>query len=65
MVPCEENSTISIPVEFFGTEVEILIFPSNNMKTYQYSGSINDLFEKHLFSFDNYRINKDEANDYE
>ncbi|GBU24195.1 hypothetical protein R83H12_00823 [Fibrobacteria bacterium R8-3-H12] len=27
MVPSKENSTISIPTEFYGTEVEILVYP--------------------------------------
>ncbi|MDR2731641.1 MAG: hypothetical protein LBB36_00305 [Fibromonadaceae bacterium] len=27
MVPSKENSTISIPAEFYGTEVEVLVYP--------------------------------------
>ncbi len=27
MVPSKENSTISIPTEYYGTEVEIIVFP--------------------------------------
>jgi hypothetical protein len=27
MVPSKENSTISIPTEYYGTEVEILVYP--------------------------------------
>jgi hypothetical protein len=27
MTPSKENSTISIPVEFYGREVEIVVFP--------------------------------------
>ena len=32
MIPSKENSTISIPAEFYGTEVEILVFPFYNKK---------------------------------
>jgi len=28
MIPSKENSTISIPPEFYGREVEIIVFPS-------------------------------------
>jgi hypothetical protein len=65
MIPSETNSTISIPAEFFGTEVEILVFPSYHKKASQNSGSIKDLFAKHLYSFDNYKFDRNEANDYE
>jgi hypothetical protein len=65
MIPSKENSTISIPAEFYGKEVEILIFPSYNTKTNQNDGNIKDLFAKHLFSFDNYKFDRAEANDYE
>jgi hypothetical protein len=65
MVPSEENSTISIPSEFYGTEVEILVFPSYHKKASQNSGNIKDLFAKYLYSFDNYKFDRDEANDYE
>ncbi len=27
MVPSKENSTVSIPTEFYGTEVEVLVYP--------------------------------------
>jgi hypothetical protein len=64
MIPSEKNSTISIPAEFFGMEVEILVFPSYHKQTSQ-SGSIKDLFAKHLYSFDHYKFDRDEANDYE
>jgi hypothetical protein len=65
MIPSKENSTISIPAEFYGTEVEILVFPSLNSKANKDSGSIKDLFAKHRYSFKNYKFNRDEANDYE
>jgi hypothetical protein len=65
MIPSETNSTISIPAEFYGTEVEILVFPSFHKKASQNSGSIKDLFAKHRYSFDNYKFDRNEANDYE
>ena len=37
MIPSKENSTISIPVEFYGMEVEVLVFPFYNKKANQKS----------------------------
>jgi hypothetical protein len=65
MIPSKENSTISIPAEYYGTVVEVLVFPFQNKKASQNSDSIKDLFAKHLYSFDNYKFDRDEANDYE
>jgi hypothetical protein len=65
MIPSKENSTISIPAEFYGTEVEILVYPFYKTKTNQDNDSIKDLFAKHLYPFENYKFNRDEANDYE
>jgi hypothetical protein len=65
MIPSEENSTISIPAEFFGTEVEVLVFPFYNKKANPNSDSINDIFDKYLYSFGNFKFNRDEANNYE
>jgi hypothetical protein len=65
MVPSKENSTISIPTEFYGTEVEILVFPSSHKEASQYNDSIDDIFDKHLFSLANFKFDRDEANDYE
>ncbi|MCL1836634.1 MAG: hypothetical protein FWG46_03710 [Treponema sp.] len=65
MVPSKENSTISIPSEFYGREVEILVFPYNKPTVNQINYSIKDIFAKHLYSFTNYKFNRDEANDYE
>jgi len=65
MIPSKENSTVSIPAEFYGTEVEILVFPFYNKKTNPNSDSINDIFDKYLYSFGNYKFNRDEANNYE
>jgi len=52
MVPSKENSTISIPAEFYGTEIEAS----------QNSNDINDIFEKHLYSFGNFKFNRNDAN---
>jgi hypothetical protein len=65
MIPSKENSSISIPVEFYGTEVEILVFPSCHKKVSQNSDSIDDIFDKHLFSLANFKFDRDAANDYE
>ena len=56
MTPSKDNSTISIPSEFYGKEVEILVFPSYNTKTSQNSDNIKDIFAKHLYSFGDYKF---------
>jgi hypothetical protein len=65
MIPSKENSTISIPAEFYGKEVEVLVFPFYNKNVNQNSDSINDVFNKYLYSFGNFKFNRDEANNYE
>jgi hypothetical protein len=65
IIPSEENSTIPIPVEFYGKEVEVLIFPFCDKKANQNNDSINDIFDKFLFSFGDFKFNRDEANNYE
>ena len=65
IIPSKENSTISIPAEFYGTEVEVLVFPSYKVKKNQTDDSIDAIFDKHLFSFINYKFDRNEANDYE
>ena len=65
LIPSKENSTISIPAEFYGMEVEVLVFPYQSKKTNQNNDSINDIFARHLYSFDNFKFNRDEANNYE
>jgi len=65
MTPSKENSTISIPTEFYGTEVEVLVFPFFNKKAKQNSDNINELFDKYMYSFGNFKFNRDDANNYE
>lgn len=65
MIPSKENSTISIPSEFFGKEVEILVFPFSDRKTSPSSDNINDIFDKYLYPFGNFKFNRDDANNYE
>ena len=65
ITPTNENSTISVPSEFYGKEVEILMFPYNKTKTNQNNDSIDAIFDKHLFSLANFKFDRDEANDYE
>jgi len=62
MIPSKENSTVSIPDEFYGMQVEILVFP---LPANQNSDTLDDIFDKHLYSFDNFKFNRDEANNYD
>ena len=64
IIPSKDNSTVSIPAEFFGMEVEVLVFPFNGKKINQ-NYTINDIFARHLYTFDNYKFNRNEANNYE
>lgn len=65
MTPSKENSTISIPNEFYGMEVEILVFPFFNKKAKQNNDNINELFDKYMYSFGNFKFNRDDANNYD
>jgi len=65
MIPSKENSTISIPDEFYGTKVEILVFPFYEKKANQSNNGIDDIFDKYLYTFGNFKFNRDEANNYE
>jgi len=65
MIPSKENSTFSIPVEFYGTEVEVWVLPFYEKKANQNSENINDIFDKYLYSFGNFKFNRNEANNYE
>ena len=64
MIPSKEKSSFSFPVEYYGKEVEILVFPTHN-KSNQNIDNLKELFAKYLYSFENYRFDRDEANDYE
>jgi len=63
MIPSKEKASFPFPVEYYGKEVEILVFPSN--KENKNFDNLNDIFDKYLFSFTNYKFNRDEANNYE
>ena len=65
MIPSKENSTISIPAEFYGMEIEVLVFPFSNKRVNKNNDNIDDIFSRHLYSFCNFRFNRDEANNYE
>jgi len=65
MTPSKENAIISIPAEFYGKEVEVFVFPSYNNKINQDRNSINDIFDKYLYSFGSFKFNREEANNYE
>ena len=64
MIPSKDNSTISIPPEYYGTKVEVLVYPFNENSD-QETDSIKNIFSKYLYSFDKYKFSRDEANDYE
>jgi len=64
MIPSKEKPSFSFPVEYYGREVEVLVFPSPD-KSNQSMDDINKIFDKHLFSFENYKFDRDEANDYD
>jgi hypothetical protein len=58
MIPSEENSTISIPVELYGREIEVILFP---LETKQVKA------EKKLphymsLNMSDFKFNRDEAN---
>jgi len=63
MIPSKEKASFPFPTEYYGKEVEILIFPTNKIN--QNLDDISKIFDKHLFSFANYKFDRDEANDYE
>jgi hypothetical protein len=65
MMPSKENSTISIPAEFYGMEVEVLVYPFCNTKANQNSDRMNDIFDNHMYSFGKFKFNRDEANNYD
>jgi len=65
LIPSKENSTVSIPAEFYGTKVEVLMFPFHDPNAEQNDNSIDEIFDRHLYSFENYKFDWDEANDYE
>jgi hypothetical protein len=65
MIPTKDNSMFSIPSEYYGMKVEVLVFPFHDKKEKIQSDSINDIFDKHLYSFGSFTFNRDEANDYE
>jgi len=64
MIPSKEKSSFPFPVEYYGKEVEIFVFPSPK-KSNQNIENLRELFAKHLYSFENYKFDRDEANDYE
>jgi hypothetical protein len=65
VIPSKENSTFSFPSEFYGKEVEVFVVPSLNTKASQNSLTMKELFSKYLYSFDNYKFDREEANDFD
>jgi len=65
MIPSKERSSFSFPAEYYGKEVEILVFPTYNNKSNQSIDDISNIFDKYLFSFVNYKFDRDKANSYE
>ena len=64
IIPSKENPTVSIPAEFYGKKVEVLVFPFDN-KSEDQNNSIDSIFDKYLFSFGAFNFSRDEANNYE
>ena len=65
LIPSAENSTINIPAEFYGKEIEVLLYPFYNAKSNQNNNDIDNAFSKYLYNFGNFKFNRDDANDYE
>ena len=65
LIPSVENSTINIPVEFYGKEIEVLLYPFYKTKSNQNISDIDKAFSKYLYNFGNFKFNRDDANDYE
>ena len=58
MIPSKENSTISIPVELYGREVEVIFFP---LKTPQPKAN-KGLPHYMGLNMPDFKFNRDEAN---
>jgi len=62
MTPSKEKASFPFPTEYYGKEVEVLVFPRNKNNNID---NLNEVFDKYLFSFANYKFDRDEANNYE
>ncbi|MCL2255171.1 MAG: hypothetical protein FWC09_12080 [Lachnospiraceae bacterium] len=62
MIPSKEKASFPFPAEYYGKEVEILVFPFQKEKNIN---NLNDFFDKYLFSFTNYKFDREEANNYD
>jgi len=62
MIPSKEKASFPFPAEYYGKEVEVLVFPRNKNNNID---NLNEVFDKYLFSFTNYKFDRDEANNYE
>ena len=65
MIPSKENSTINIPSEYYGIEVEVFVFPFYDAKANKNSDNTNDIFSEYLYSFNNFKFDRNDANNYE
>ncbi|MDR2682515.1 MAG: hypothetical protein LBB64_01435 [Dysgonamonadaceae bacterium] len=91
LVPDAENSSITIPRKWYGTEVEVLIFPIGeevqprtakrveekpeidyrDMKQVMANSDkkeverINKIFDKYLIPMNDFKFDRDEANNYD
>ena len=66
--PTETDSVIpfSIPREWYGQNVEFIVFPLNMQKSVQKNErKFKEIPSKYLFDTRNFKFNRDEANDYE
>ena len=53
LIPSKENYTVSIPAEFADLEAT------------RNGDSVDGIFDRHLYFFENYKFDRDMANDYE
>ena len=65
ITPSKENPVINIPVEYYGMEVEVFVFPLHDRKTNINSDYINDIFDGHLYFFNDFKFNRNDANNYD
>lgn len=63
ITPSKDKASFTFPKEYYGKEVEVLVFPFD--KENKNIDNLNNIFDKYLFSFANYKFDRDEANNYE
>jgi hypothetical protein len=72
-IPSEQNANITIPREWYGQLVEVIVFPVNSQENAQPQQNtleekrekLDKLLDNHLIDLSDFKFNRDEANDYE